>query len=83
VAYLLKSRTVEPEEQPLLGNAARNNRGTVLIRDVTRTAVAMEQLSKHISVEKNSRNNRRSVFSAWSVPRVYTRKKDEEDRLVS
>jgi hypothetical protein len=28
VAYLLKARTVEPEKQPLLGNA-RNNRGIV------------------------------------------------------
>jgi hypothetical protein len=33
VAYLLKATTVEPEKQPLLGNAhnmqARNNRGIV------------------------------------------------------
>jgi hypothetical protein len=30
VAYLLKTRTVEPEEQPLLGNGcARNNGVTV------------------------------------------------------
>jgi hypothetical protein len=28
VAYLLKARTVEPENQPLLGNA-RNSRGIV------------------------------------------------------
>jgi hypothetical protein len=58
---------------------ARNNRGIVTIRDVTGTAVAMEQVSKHVSAEKNTRNNRGAVFSVWSVPRVY--KKDKEDRL--
>jgi hypothetical protein len=55
---------------------ARNSRGIVTIRDVTRTAVAMEQLSKHVSAEKNSRNNRRAVFSVRSLPKGY--KKDKE-----
>jgi hypothetical protein len=41
---------------------ARNNRRIVTIRDVTRTAVAMEQFSKHVSAERNSRNNRTDVF---------------------
>jgi hypothetical protein len=59
--------------------AARNNRRIVTIRDVTRTAVAVEQLKKHVSAEANIRNNKRAVFSVWSVPRVY--EKDKEDRL--
>jgi hypothetical protein len=50
---------------------ARNNRGIVTIRDVTRTAVAMEQLSKQVSEEMNTRNNRGAVFSMRSVPRGY------------
>jgi hypothetical protein len=58
---------------------ARNNRGTDTIRDVMRTAVAMEQLNKHVSAENNSRNNRRAVFSVWSVLRAY--EKDKEDYL--
>jgi hypothetical protein len=62
VAYLLKARTVEPQKQPLLGNAASNNRGTVAIRDVTLTAVAMEQLGKNISAETHSLNKREAVF---------------------
>jgi hypothetical protein len=32
---------------------ARNSRGGVKIRGVTRTAVAMEQLGKHISAKTN------------------------------
>jgi hypothetical protein len=66
---------------------AHNNRGIVMTRDVTRTAVAMKQLIKH------ARNIRRAVFSMWSVPpqkiekpfsassvpRSY--KKDKEDYL--
>jgi hypothetical protein len=39
----------------------------------------MEQLSKQVSVETNTRNNREVVFSVRSVPRCY--KKDKEDRL--
>jgi hypothetical protein len=39
----------------------------------------MEQLSKHVSAERNSRINRRAVFSVQSVPRGY--KKDKVDRL--
>jgi hypothetical protein len=50
---------------------ARNNRGIVTIRDVTRTAVAKEQLRKHVSVDMNPRNNRRAVFSMLPVPRGY------------
>jgi hypothetical protein len=58
---------------------ARNNRGIATIRDVTHTAVAMEQLNKHVSAETKSRNNRRAMFSLRSVPRCY--KKYKEDRL--
>jgi hypothetical protein len=58
---------------------ARNNRGVFTIWDLTRTAVAMEQMSKHVSTKTNTRNNRRAVFSLRSVPRGY--KKDKEDRL--
>jgi hypothetical protein len=58
---------------------ARNSRGIVTIRDVTRTAVAMERLGKHVSAETNSRNNRRAVFSVRSVPSGY--KMEEEYRL--
>jgi hypothetical protein len=61
VAYLLKARSVEPKKQPLLGNAARNNRGIATIRDVTRTAVGIE-LSTHVSTETNSLKNREAVF---------------------
>jgi hypothetical protein len=60
VAYLLKAGTVKPEKQPLLGNA----RGIVTIRDLTRTAVAVDQLSKH------ARKSGRVVFSMWSAPRL-------------
>jgi hypothetical protein len=49
---------------------ASNNRGIVMIRDVTRTAVAMERLGKNVSAETNSRNSRRAVFPLRSVPRV-------------
>jgi hypothetical protein len=42
----------------------RNIGGIVTIRDVTRRAVAMERLGKHVSAEKNSHNNRRAVFCA-------------------
>jgi hypothetical protein len=40
-----------------------------------RIAVAMEQLGEHVSAEKNSRNNRRAVFSVRSVPRGYNEDK--------
>jgi hypothetical protein len=43
---------------------AHNNRGIVTIRDVTRTAVAMERLGIHVSAEINSRINIRAVFCA-------------------
>jgi hypothetical protein len=59
--------------------SASNNRGTVKKRDVTRTAVAMAQLSKHASAETNSSNNRRVVFYVRSAPRGYN--KGKEDRL--
>jgi hypothetical protein len=39
----------------------------------------MEQLSKHVSAKKNTRNNRRAVFSLRSVPRDY--EKDKQDNL--
>jgi hypothetical protein len=34
----------------------RNNRGIVMIAYIMRTAVAMEQLSKHISAKKKKKN---------------------------
>jgi hypothetical protein len=56
----------------------RNNKGIIAIRDVTRTAIAVEQLSKHVSAETNTRNNRGAFFSVlWYLPRGY--KKDKED----
>jgi hypothetical protein len=42
---------------------ARNNRWVVTLRCVTRKAVAMEQLSKHLPAEKNSRNNSDIVYA--------------------
>jgi hypothetical protein len=56
---------------------ARNNRGIVTIRDATHTAAAMEQLSKHVSAELNSPNNRRAVFSVQSM--LMGCKKDKGD----
>jgi hypothetical protein len=56
-----------------LVKSAHNNRGIVTIRDVTRTAVAMERLDRHVSAE-----TRRAVFSVHSVPWGY--KKDKENR---
>jgi hypothetical protein len=58
--------------------ATRNNRGIVTKRDLTRAAVAVEQLSKHIFAETNTRNNRRAVFYVRSAQMGY--KKDKEDR---
>jgi hypothetical protein len=57
---------------------ARNNRGGVTTGDVTRIAVTMEQLRKYVSVETNTRHNRRALFSVRSVGRGC--KKDKEDR---
>jgi hypothetical protein len=59
--------------------SASNNRGTVTIRDVTRIAVVMGRLGKHVSAETNSRNNRTAVFAVRSVIRGYIN--DKEDRL--
>jgi hypothetical protein len=56
---------------------ASNNRGVVTIREVTRTAVAMEELSKHVSGEMNTSNKRSAVFSVRSVPRGYNKDKEE------
>jgi hypothetical protein len=56
-----------------------NNRGIVTKWDVMRTAIAMEQLSKHVSVETITCNNRRAVLSVWSMPRGY--KEDKDDHL--
>jgi hypothetical protein len=58
---------------------ANNNRGIVTIRDVTRIAVALEQMNKHASTETNTSNNRRDVFSLPFVPRGY--KNDKGNRL--
>jgi hypothetical protein len=44
-----------------------------------RTAVAMEQLRKYVSAERNTSNNRRTVLSVQSVPRGY--EKSEADNL--
>jgi hypothetical protein len=49
------------------------------MRDMTRTAVAMERLDKHVSVETNSCNSGGAVFSVLSVPMGY--KKDKGDGL--
>jgi hypothetical protein len=43
------------------------------------TVVAIDRLGKHVSAEKNSRNNRRVVFSVQSVSRSY--KKDRNNPL--
>jgi hypothetical protein len=58
-----------------------SNKGIVTIRDVTRTAVAMGQLSKQFCAETNTRNNRGTVFSMWFVPRCY--KQDSLKQLVN
>jgi hypothetical protein len=58
---------------------ASNNRGIVTIRNVTRTAVAMERLGKHVSAEPNSRNNG-DVF--WAV-RAGGYRRDKEDHFKS
>jgi hypothetical protein len=78
VAHLLKARIVEPETKPFLCKARIQSRGIVTTRDVTRTAIAMEQLGKHISKETNSRNIRRAVFSVRSLPKGYKRTKKIE-----
>jgi hypothetical protein len=52
---------------------AGNNSGIVTIRDVTHTAVAMEQLNKYISAETISRNIRRALFSVGPPRRYITR----------
>jgi hypothetical protein len=59
--------------------SACNNRGILTIGDVTRTAVDLERLGKHVSAQTNSRNDGRAVFSLRSVPRDY--KKDRNERL--
>jgi hypothetical protein len=61
---------------------AHNNRGIVTIRDVTRTAVAVERLGKHVSAETNSRNKRRAVFSVRSVQRGYKKRKRRSFKAV-
>jgi hypothetical protein len=48
-----------------------NNKGIVTIRDVRGTAVVIEQLSKQVSAEANTHNNRGAVFSMWFVPGWY------------
>jgi hypothetical protein len=53
-----------------------NNSETVTKQDVTCTAIAIEKLSKNVSVKTNTCNKRRAAFS---VPKGY--KKDKEDRL--
>jgi hypothetical protein len=55
---------------------SNDNRGIVMILDVTITAVAIEQLSKYVSVESNTRNNKGAVFSLWSVRKVIKNKED-------
>jgi hypothetical protein len=55
---------------------ACKNRGNVTIRDMTHTAVTVEQLNKHVSAELNS-HNRRPLFSVVSLLRGC--KKDKGD----
>jgi hypothetical protein len=55
---------------------ASSKRGIVKKRDVTPTAVAVEQLNKHVSAETNIRN-KRAVFSVRCVPRGYKKEKKE------
>jgi hypothetical protein len=55
---------------------ARNNRGIVMKRDMTRTSVAVEQLGKRDSAETSIPSKKEAVCS---VLRGY--KKDKEDRL--
>jgi hypothetical protein len=45
-----------------------------MIRDVTRTTVAMEQLSKHFFAETNSRTNSRAVSCGRESHGTRTRK---------
>jgi hypothetical protein len=54
---------------------SRNSKGIVIMGDVTRTAIAMEQLSKHVSKETNYCNNKRAVFSVQSAPKGYRNKR--------
>jgi hypothetical protein len=56
-----------------------NDNGTVMKQDVMCTAIAMEKLSKNVSVETNTCNNRRAVFSVRSM--LWGYKEDKEDRL--
>jgi hypothetical protein len=55
VAYLLKASTVEPEKQPLLGNARTQQWENCRNQDVTYTAVNMERLRKHVSAITSQR----------------------------
>jgi hypothetical protein len=51
-------------------------RGFVTIRDVTRIAVAMKRLDKHVYEETNLHNTRRTVFSLRSVTMGYKKCKE-------
>jgi hypothetical protein len=48
---------------------------------VTRTAVTIEQLSKNVSADMNTRDNRRAMLSVRSAPRIY--KKDKKKIVLS
>jgi hypothetical protein len=63
----------------LLGNAS-TQQWNCDEKGCTRTAVVMEQLSKHVSAGANTRNTRRAMFSMRSVPRGY--RNDKEERLI-
>jgi hypothetical protein len=54
---------------------ARNNRLIVKIRDLTRTAVAMERFGKHLSAETNSSNSKRLCFLVGPYQGVIKRTK--------
>jgi hypothetical protein len=56
----------------------RNNRGNVTLRGVTRTAVTIERLVKHVSADMKSRNNIKALFSVRSVPRSYKKGKEND-----
>jgi hypothetical protein len=60
----------------------RNNKGIVTVRDVTRAAVAMQQLNMRTTTEEpcflcglRLLNNRKAVFSVQPVSRVIERAK--------
>jgi hypothetical protein len=64
VSYLLKARTVEPEEQPLLGNRPAN---TPVARQWLNSRYVMAVTDTYATIEEMLE----AVFSVPSVPRLY------------